>query len=201
VAPRTPLLLLLLAACQGTPPPAAPADPASAVVAIALRTRADRAPHEGRPRTAYFVKLGGEGTQPILLRSNYERDGVLYLVNAEPGRYAAVACYGKGQSNEWTAYFPEDLIRATEKDVPEGKVVLLGSFEVSLRSISTPGDAAQEHYLHLIFPDWEKRSEGLKLFTRDQHAWGGPWFAEDDTADVVERMRNRLGPAWAGGFG
>ncbi|HEX5137479.1 MAG TPA: hypothetical protein VFY93_10935 [Planctomycetota bacterium] len=199
MAPRTPLLLLLLAACQGAPPPA-PAGPASSVVAIALITRADRPPHEGRPRTAYFVKLAAEGTQPILLRSDYERDGVLYLVNAQPGRYAAVACYGKGETNDWTAYFPESLIRATEKEVPEGRVVLLGSFRVDLRSISTPGDATQQHYLNLIFPEWAKRSEAWKLFTRDQHAWGGPWLAADDAADVLLRMRKRLGPAWAAGF-
>jgi hypothetical protein len=203
VAPRTPLLLLLAAAaCKGTPPPD-PAAPASSVVAIALSTRADREPHEGRPRTAYFVKLGDAGdalSQPVLLRSDYEADGVLYLTNAAPGRYAAVACYGKGMDRQWTAYFPEDLIRATEKDVPEGKAVLLGSFDVHLRSISTTGDAAQHHYLRTIFPEWSKKSAALKVFAKDAHAWGGPWTAARDTSGTLARMRKRLGPAWAGRF-
>jgi hypothetical protein len=202
VAPRPPLLLLLaVAACAATPPPA-PATPSSSVVAVALATRADREPHEGRPRTAYFVRLADGGNSlsgPVLLRSDYEADGVFYLTNAQPGRYAAVACYGKGQSRQWTAYFREDLIRATEKDVPEGRVVLLGSFDVELRSISTEGDAAQRHYLRVLFPQWDKKSAALKLFAKDEHAWGGSWTARD-TGGTLARMRKRLGPAWAGRF-
>jgi hypothetical protein len=139
-------------------------------------------------------------SQPVLLRSDYEADGVLYLTNAAPGRYAAVACYGKGQSRQWTAYFPEDLIRATEREVPEGKAVLLGSYDVSLRSISTKGDAAQQHYLRAIFPEWDKKSAALKLFAKDMHAWGGPWIAARDTSGTLARMKERLGPAWAGRF-
>jgi len=171
------------------------------VVAVALHTEAQREQHEGRPRTAYFVRLGDGGSdalsQPVLLRSDYAADGVMYLMNAQPGRYAAVACYGKGD-RQWTAYFPTDLIRASEKDVPEGKVVLLGSFDVKLRSISTTGDAAQNHYLRVLFPDWETKHAALKLFARDEHAWGGPWIDLGDEAKVLERMRKRLGPAWAG---
>lgn len=200
MAPRAPLLLLL-AACASTPPPA-PAGPASCVVAVALATRADREPHEGRPRTAYFVKLGEGGdaaAQPVLLRSDYEKDGILYLMNAAPGRYAAVACYGKGMDRQWTAYFPEDMIRATEREVPEGKAVLLGSYDVDLRSIATEGDAAQQHYLRVIHPGWATRSAALKLFTRDEHAWGGPWH-EGDARAALARMKERLGAAWAGRF-
>jgi hypothetical protein len=200
VAPRAPLLLLL-AACATTPPPE-PAGPGSCVVAVALSTRADREPHEGRPRTAYFVRLGDAGdalSQPVLLRSDYAADGVFYLINAQPGRYAAVACYGKGQSRQWTAYFPEDLIRASERAVPEGKVVLLGAYDVELRSISTEGDAAQQHYLNVLFPKWRHQSAALKLFTRDDHAWGGPWY-RDDAEDARALMRKRLGAAWADRF-
>ena len=202
MAPRAPLLLLLLAACKATPPPAAPATPSTCIVALALRTDPDREAHGGRPRQAYFVKLSDDSDpmrQPQLLRSDFTADGVMYLLNAAPGRYAAVACYGKGQS-EWTAYFPESFIRASEKQVPEGKAVLLGSFVMDLRSISTTGDAAQHHYMRVLWPDWEQKSAALKLFTRDNHAWGGPWRDLGDAKDVVARMKKNLGPEWASRF-
>jgi len=203
VAPRAPLLLLLaLAACKSTPPPP-PATESSSVVAIMLKTEPDREPHTGHPKTAYFVKLADEGDalqQSVLLRSDYAAEGVLYLMNAAPGRYAAVACYGAGEGHEWTAYFPEDLIRASAKQVPAGKVVLLGSFDVDLRSISTNGDEAQHYYMRLLFPKWEKQSQALRLFTRDDHAWGGPWRDAGNADDVLARMRKSLGPAWERGF-
>ncbi len=201
MAPRAPLLLALVAACKATPPPA-PAGPATSVVAIALRTDADRDAHRGRPRQAYFVKLADDSDpmrQPELLRSDYTCDGIMVLLNAAPGRYAAVACYGKGEQ-DWTAYFPESLIRATEKQVPEGKAVLLGSFGVTLRSISTTGDAAQRHYMRVLWPDWERKHAALKAFTRDNHAWGGPWTDEGDATDVAARLKEKLGAAWASRF-
>jgi hypothetical protein len=202
VAPRAPLLLLLgIAACATAPP--APTGEGTSVVAIALFTRPDRDVHAGTPKTVYFVKLAAEGdltAQPTLLMSDFEADGVLYLMNAAPGRYAAVACYGKGPSRHWTAYFPEDLIRKTDRNVPAGRAVLLGSYEMDLRPITTTGDTAQWHYLHTLFPNWQTRSEALRLFTKDDHAWGGPWIDLGDEADVEKRMRKRLGTAWAGRF-
>jgi len=190
-----------VAACKATPPPA-PASPSTSVVAIALRTEAARDAHTGRPRQAYFVKLTDDSDpmrQPELLRSDYMRDGIMVLLNAPPGRYAAVACYGKGE-HEWTAYFPETLIRATEKQVPEGKAVLLGSFAMDLRSITTTGDAAQHHYMRVLWPDWEKQHAALKLFTRDDHAWGGPWIDAGNASRVTARLKEILGPEWASRF-
>jgi hypothetical protein len=205
VIPRTPFLPLAvaLAACRGAPPPA-PATPEGAVVAIVLRTRAQRDPHAGRPTLAYFVRLG-EGVDAAragtILPSNHHANGVAYLLDALPGRYVAVACHGRHDGYEWTAYFPEAMVRATEKTVPAGKAVLLGDFDGTLHSISTPGDRAQEHYLRVISPNWEKRAAALKLFTRDEHAWVGEWHVASDVSDVVARMRKELGEAWADRFG
>ncbi len=197
-----PLLLLFVAACKTTPLPA-PASPEASIVALALRTDPDREAHAGRPRQAYFVKLSDDADatrQPVLLRSDFTDDGVMVLLNAAPGRYAAVACYGKGEGREWTAYLPETLIRATEKQVPAGKAVLLGSFVMDLRSISTTGDAAQHHYLRVLWPGWEAKSAAAKMFLRDNHAWGGPWRDAGDAKDALARMKESLGPEWASRF-
>jgi hypothetical protein len=204
VVPRAPLLLLAatLGACRGTRPPA-PTTPESAAVAIALSTRPDRDAHAGRPTLAYFVRLadGADAARAsTILRSNYYANGIAYLLDAAPGRYVAVACHARHDGHEWTAYFPESLIRATEREVPPGKAVFLGDFDASLRSISMPGDPAQEHYLRVISPKWQKRDAALKLFTRDEHAWVAAWHAARDVAGPEERMRKELGAAWADRF-
>jgi hypothetical protein len=173
------------------------------VVAIALRTDPERPIHSGRPRTVYFVKLRDNADpmhQPELLRSSFAKDGVHYLLDAPAGRYAAVACDGRSQELQWSAYFPESLIRATEREVPEGKAVLLGSVELELRPITTTGDQAQQHYLRVLHPKWIEQKAALKLFTKDEHAWGGKWIDLGDGADVLERMRKGLGAAWASRF-
>ncbi|MFI5402721.1 MAG: hypothetical protein ACHQ1G_07285, partial [Planctomycetota bacterium] len=171
--------------------------------AVALLTEAQSPAHRGRPTTVFFVKLAEDSDpahQPVLLRSNYKEDNVHYLLDAAPGRYAVVACIGKGEGPSWTAYFPESLIVASAKDVPEGKAVLLGSFKVDLRSVTTTGDAAQHHYLGVLSPHFAKQSAALRLFTKEEHAWGGPWLDMGDEADVRARMKKSLGPDWASRF-
>jgi hypothetical protein len=92
------------------------------------------------------------------------------------------------------------MIRATEKQVPEGTAVLLGSFDMDLRSITTSSDAAQQHYFGVIHPGWATKKAALKPFLRDMHAWGGPWRDIGDEEEVLARMRKRLGSAWSGHF-
>jgi len=203
ISPRALLLPALLAAgCAGTPPPA-PTAPDTCVVAVALRTNPERDAHRGRPQAVYFVRAEEDvdiARLPEVVPSDYYADGVYALLNAAPGRYAVVGCHARGDGREWNAYFAESLIRASEQEVGPGEAVVLGSFDIDLKSISTEGDAAQEHYLRVISPSWQRRATALKLFTRDEHAWGKRWRDRGDAAEVRARLRDRLGPPLAGRF-
>jgi len=194
--------LALLAACKSAPVPE-PSSADTCVVAVAVRTNPDRDVHRARPQAVYFVRCEGDvdvTRLPEVIRSDYYADGVYALLNAAPGRYAVVGCYARGNGREWNAYFAATLIRASEKEAAPGQAVVLGSFDVDLRSISTSGDEAQEHYLQVIAPTWNRRTTALKLFTRDEHAWGTTWRDRGDEGPILARLRKRLGPAWAGRF-
>jgi hypothetical protein len=202
VTPRLPLLLALLAACQGAGPPA-PAAPETSVVALAITATSPRKTQGGTAQVVYFVRLAEDvdaARAPELLRSNYTSGGIAYLLDAAPGRYAAVGCFAERDGYHWTGYFPEGLIRATEREVAAGTAVLLGSYDAELRPMSTTGDQAQHHYLKIISPEWEQRSQALKLFTRDEHAWIANWRETGDRDEILARMKKRLGPDWSGRF-
>ena len=70
------------------PPVQAPANPSAALIAIKV------VPGSLPTHRVYFVRVE-EGGDPlsglVLIPSNYFEDGYVYLLNATPGRYAAVA--------------------------------------------------------------------------------------------------------------
>jgi len=79
----------LALACAGPPPPVqAPANESAALIAI--KVALDK---EGETERLYFVRLedGETVIQDEVVSSNYFEDGYVYLLNAKPGRYVAVA--------------------------------------------------------------------------------------------------------------
>lgn len=113
----------------------------------------------------YFVKLDENGDPFGMdtgapLPSNYSKDGTLYLMDVEPGRYAAVAGYfiqnnlsGAGCAVRTTSvysgiYFDESLIKATEVTVAPGQVMFMGNIVLNVSPFrSTKPDTAQGHYM------------------------------------------------------
>ena len=85
-----------LASC--TQPPQKPAGNESSVLGVSLQTQWGSQGIAERPDAVYFIRLGGtdrvRGHFP-LLRSNFRQDNRYYLLNAPPGRYAAVAASRK----------------------------------------------------------------------------------------------------------
>ena len=115
----------------------------------------------------YFVRLGAtdrvRGHFPRL-RSNFRRGDRFYLLNAPPGRYAAVAVSkrdpgavdGPGSpfspNTFHTAYFGEPMIRKTIVEVESGKFAFMGTFSVRKDIDFYAGDETQVHYRSLIEP-------------------------------------------------
>jgi hypothetical protein len=115
----------------------------------------------------YFVYLEDDKdawTAEFVIRSNYRKKKQVYLLNAKPGRYVAVAASfgGEGSSfgERWVsggpepevseAFFSMETILLTEVTVGPGQMVFMGDFLVDLEISSA--DEVQAHYDRLISP-------------------------------------------------
>lgn len=164
-------LCLACASCTSTPPGPAGAD--SAGLGIRVRVRAPVRMFSQNPEQVLFVRLAGPGggfTGGEPMPSNYQADGYLYLLNAPPGTYVAVSCFKKMEpvpaagtqtssgfsvifqpgATNYTTYFPEDMVRATQVTVRAGEVAFVGEFVVDQDLGLDEGDATQRYYYALF---------------------------------------------------
>jgi hypothetical protein len=165
----------LALACAGPPPAPDNANPDAALIAI--KVVLDK---QGTPERVYFVRIedGDPLSQAAVISSNYYADGYVYLLDARPGRYAAVATAkltggGPGASaekapvgggvsvgmsfsagpSESVTLFPGDAIQGTLIDVTPGSVSFMGAWVLGqpwMPGIGDDADAAQLHYSRLM---------------------------------------------------
>ncbi len=189
------IAITVLSACAGQLPAPTPQDGASAGIGVWVKTRAPIKLFTGKVDSVMFVRLEGNdrsqyiSTQPIA--SNYIKGGYIYLLNAPPGRYAAVATYlskmsaptaptgGGGVTvtvssgdTDYTTYFSRDLVKATEVTVEPGKIVFMGEVNVDTSTSFEDADDIQSHYFRLISPGVEDRNKFLGLMSGDYHYTG-----------------------------
>lgn len=177
--------IFLLSGCASVPPPE-PLGSNSSMIALAVKNRAPIKLFSNSPDRVYFVRLE-EGDSPNtstqVIPSNYAKGNYIYLLNAEPGRYAAVACmrvqrtmaapaapasgvsvsFNPGSKSTYTSYFAEDLIEMTQVTVTPGSINFIGEYTVDDAKLKDP-DSAQLHYYRLIEPGAEKGRGLLALF-------------------------------------
>lgn len=180
--------ILLLSGCKSVPPPE-PLASNSSMIALAVTNRAPIKLFSNSPDRVYFVRLE-EGDSPntatSLVPSNYAKGNYIYLLNAEPGRYAAVASmrvqqrmaapaapssglsvtFGSASKSTYTSYFAEDLIEMTQVTVTPGTVNVIGEYTVDDAKLKD-ADNAQLHYYRLIEPGAEKNRGLLALFSAE----------------------------------
>jgi len=101
---------------------------------------------------AYFVRL--EQKEDILrqdrfIYSNIWSNGYVYLLNAQPGRYAVVAV--TSISGE-TYFLQESLIQQTVTTVAPGTIGYLGDYDVkrSWHGPTADNDSIENYYFHLL---------------------------------------------------
>jgi hypothetical protein len=175
-------------------PAPTPQDGASAGIGVFVKTRAPIKLFTGKADSVMFVRLDGNdgsqyiSTQPIT--SNYNKGGYIYLLNAPPGRYAAVATFQSKASaptaptgggvtvtvnpgdTDYTTYFSRDLVEATEVTVEPGRIVFMGELIVDTSTSFEDADDVQMHYFRLISPGVEDRNKFLGLMSGDYHYTG-----------------------------
>jgi hypothetical protein len=186
------VFLLTLSACTTLPPPPGPEDSQSAAIGISLVIRppfrqfglADRIrlfdlADQKTDMTVYFIRLDEEKEPPnpflrtTLYRSNYTHGNQIYLLNATPGRYAAVVVFfertppppplapgsppvASGPPKEFWTYFPEDVIRQTEVTVPPGAIRYMGDFVIDQAVGMKNADEAQDYYHRFVIYSHDK---------------------------------------------
>lgn len=159
-------------------------DPGNGSIAISVRGWSPYDANRLKAAETFFVRVDDNGdpySATSLIPSNHEgHDGRVYLLNVPAGRYAAVAFRTRGGNpflpadKQWI-FFEEPLIDQTVIQVTPGGFAFAGEYTVG----GTPwrknaesmdedalyaADAAQVHYLDLMFPDAREKSTLARIY-------------------------------------
>lgn len=186
-------LPLLALGCKGLPVPP-PESGGTGVLAIQVRNQERSSSETTYPDEVWFVRVE-EGADPGLaekpLRSNYHGSGHVYLLNASPGRYHAVACSELIDGKRHYTLFPQECVRETGADLAAGGFAFLGLCQLRRSSGLDGGDPAQLHYAPLVLPP-TSGSVLSTLFPRNL-AYRATGFQVDRGAEREGKARDR---AW-----
>jgi len=151
---------------------------------IALTLRAKAPVHFGTRMSAvrvFFVRLGedrGAFAARELISSSFTSRGQVYLLNAKPGRYVAVAvAFAGGETRTYvtgrtaygrptgpyvrtsvgrTGFFPVTMISGTEVTVLPQEISFMGEYQAKMSTRMKKADVAQAHYYRLLMPHLDK---------------------------------------------
>ena len=105
----------------------------SSGLAIEVTLRAPVGFLSATPERIYFAKIDGNGPgRNQVIPSNYSKGGRVYLFNAEPGAYVAVATLSMRGTSRIITHFSKDLVEQTEVSVRENEFAFMGSYRVDL---------------------------------------------------------------------
>jgi hypothetical protein len=186
----------------------APSDPNAVIVGIAVKRKPlfDSLYPASLIGEVYFVKFEQDGSSEDvmrgrIIRSNYRRDVYHYLVNAPPGRYAAIGVRPFSVhvgADAYTVLFDRALVTRLTQTVAPGTVALLGDIKVKVTwniTQESQFDDVQQHY----FKNLEGKDVRTALEDRQFLGIQGPiyhvsgTFNEDYLPEsAYQRFRNFL---------
>lgn len=105
----------------------------------------------------FFVRVD-QDQDPLnadsVIPSNHSAKDQVYLLNATPGRYVAVATRLQAgnptSGTTFLALLSSEAIRQTEVNVAPGRIVFMGKFSLQTSTKIHEADRAQNHYYDLI---------------------------------------------------
>lgn len=157
------LTLLIVAACAEVPTVPPPGGEQSAALGIVVEVRVSGLATY-RADAAYFVKRcpANEACDERLILSSYGKDGRIYLLNAEPGEYGAVAVAFEsgmpGDKSLYFAYFPDALTKASVTPIKGKGLAYAGHYKLAASLGLCPDNAepGQLKVAQMIEPDSPK---------------------------------------------
>jgi hypothetical protein len=164
-------------------------DPERGTIAVSIEAKPPIKIGKMPATQVYFARLDS-GADPFaaidVIPSSHSSRGQVYLLNAPPGRYVAVAALlegvGGNASFQTMTFLSAATISQTEVAVVPGRITLMGRFKVQASLKIDEADAAQSHYYRLLSPG----SAGRSGFAR---AMSGPVYL----AELLEATKDSEG--------
>jgi hypothetical protein len=148
----------------------------------------------------FFVRLGtgGQYRQGTAVMSNHRWGDYAYLLNASPGRYAAIGQVYYHEYGESYVYYPETMIHGTIVTVEPSGVAFMGEFELSGSLHLDEADDTQMYYFSLFRPGYARSKAVGRFFQRM-----GDRFVAEYRKDGSEMANQRFlqSSRWLAEFG
>jgi len=143
-------------------------DPERGAIAVTMRCRAP-AGNKTPAVQVHFVRFG-DGVDiyaaDSVISSNFSDDKQVYLLNARPGRYVAVAAELRGSGpGEYDVFLSKETIPSTEVEVIPGRITFMGDFLIDLKMKMSKSDEVQAHYFRLIEPGSARKGWMARAYT------------------------------------
>jgi len=200
-------------ACTTPPPP--PLTDDSSVVAVRVAISEGFGLVETDSEQVYFVRMdeSGQFSEDQVIPSNYASGGYVFLMNAEPGTYAAVAASKElsaplnsgaptqpGLSvgvqlfivTDALTYLPDAVVSRTIVRVEPGTAAFMGDFVLDQSNGLEGADEIQRHYFNLLQPGQEGHSS-LTQFFSGAVGYRGQLKEENRGAEALSRFMKRAG--------
>jgi hypothetical protein len=156
----------------------------------------------------YFVRIVEDEDRyraENVIASNFAHGKDVYLLNAKPGRYVAVACMfvAPASSGKGTVFFSKADIDRTEVTVAAGQVVFMGDLVTGSSTKFNQADPAQSHYARVVTPAESKQGflgramKGSNLYTGQLESLSREESVEREFWSETVEKHFREEPPWA----
>lgn len=149
-----------------------------------------------------FIRFHGDGgyNYTVSFRpipSNFSRGGQIFLLNAKPGRYAVIIGYHTMGTYLFTSYFPEEILKVSEVEVPPNKFVFMGKYKIDLSLSRKNMDSMQSYFIDL-FKTGQRAIPGLRQGKYTHIAYKGKILEANRSQKAeVAFLKNAVDPSYA----
>lgn len=152
------IILLSIVSCGVPKNLRVPENKDSSIIGISIKT-VTLSIFRNKPEVVYFVKLDEKDENNLgdkIIPSNYIRGDFAYLINAQPGKYAAVGSFFTQTDNSYNTFYDATIIKNSIIEVGPNQIVFAGKFNIEnhmknlYKNIEQNGDKAQIHYFNLL---------------------------------------------------